>query len=74
MPKGMSYKSGSSTGRMASDHKGGRGDMKGYTKPGYPSKTEGVYKEVMSPYYPRDNMATSKGRGSDSVKKMGGKY
>ena len=60
MPKGMSYKSGSSTGKSAGDHKGGRGDMRGYTKPGYPSKTEGVAKTVASPSYPRSNFAGGK--------------
>ncbi len=73
MPKGMSYKSGSSTGKYAGDHKGGKGDMRGYTKPGYP-KGEMAGKTVASPNYPRSNFATSKGRGSDSVKGMGGKY
>lgn len=69
--KGMS--GSKNTGKNPGDHKGGRGDHKYYTKPGYP-KGEMPAKTVASPNYPRSNFATSKGRGSDSVKGMGGKY
>lgn len=54
MPKGSG---GKATGKNAGDHKGGRGDMRSYTKPGYPKTTEGVAKTVASPNYPRSNKA-----------------
>lgn len=44
-------------GRNAGQHKGGKGDMKEKTKPGYPQGPEGVSKTVESPNYPRSNTA-----------------
>ena len=44
------------TGKNPSQHKGGKGDMKEKTKPGYPKGPEGVSKTVPSPNYPRQNV------------------
>ena len=48
------------TGKSAGDHKGGRGDMREYTRPGYPKGPEKVAKTVASPNYPRSNFAGGK--------------
>ena len=71
--KGMS--GSKNTGKNAGDHKGGRGDHQYYTKPGYPSKTEGVTKTVASPNYPRSNFAGGKRHRASSnggCRKCGG--
>lgn len=52
MPKKMGY---SHTGGNAGQHKGGRGDYKGLTKPSYPKGPERIAKTVSSPSYPRSN-------------------
>lgn len=46
------------TGKMPSQHKGGKGDHKQKTKPGYPTGTpERTSGTVQSPNYPRKNFA-----------------
>lgn len=49
------------TGANPSQHKGGKGDYKEKTKPGYPKGSpERVSKTVPSPNYPRSNFAGGK--------------
>jgi len=43
------------TGKNPGQHKGGKGDHKEKTKPGYPKTTERIGKTVPSPNYPRSN-------------------
>ena len=52
------------TGASPGQHKGGKGDYKEKTKPGYPVKCERCGSTVASPNYPRQNSA-----GKSSTKK-----
>ena len=54
---------GKALGKNSGDHKGGRGDKRAKTSPGYPKGPEGVAKTVASPNYPRSNFYGSKKRG-----------
>ena len=50
-------------GKASAKHKGGKGDYKEKTKPGYPKGPEHVAKTVPSPNYPRENHAGKSKKG-----------